>query len=117
MTSFYCNTRFYQNEIEYCCSWDLTATKGDPTEEETIEHLAAILSENDPATWNLEEDEDEDDYPSTPILNLHGLSPENFARELVLNEKESQNRFGVTWEIWTRWEEVDPDNWEHPCNL
>jgi len=104
-------TRFYQNDQEFQCSWDLNATKGSPSDEETIQHLAAMLSENFAETWNL----DDDSYQST--LNLHGLSPEDFARELVLNEVESQERFGVTWQISTKWDEVDPDNWEHPCNL
>lgn len=114
MTTFYATTRFYQNDQEFQCSWDLTATKQDPTAEETIQHLAAMLSENFPETWGFDEDEDEVTQTS---LNLHGLSPKDFARQLVLNENESQQRFGVTWEISTRWEEVDPDNWEHPCNL
>lgn len=116
MTSYYATTCFYQNETEFRCTWDLTATKENPTEEETIDHLAAMLSENDPDTWNLDEDEDEDEVSQT-TLNLHGLSPQEFARELVLNEDEAAQRFGVTWVISTRWEEVDPDNWEHPCNL
>lgn len=113
MNSYYATTRFYQNDTEFRCSWDLTATQGDPTEEETIEHLAAMLSDNYPETWNL--DEDDQTFPS--VLNLHGLSPKEFARKLVLNEEESQKRLGVTWEISTRWQEVDPDNWEHPCNI
>lgn len=119
MTSFYCTTYFYQNDEEFRCTWDLTATKEEPTTEETINHLAAILSENYPDTWNTDEDEceGEDDYSSSSVLNLHSLSPEDFAKELVMKENESKNHLGVTWEICTRWEEVDPDNWEHPCNL
>jgi len=111
MTAYYATTRFYQNNQEFQCSWDLTATKQDPTAEETIEHLSAILSENHAETWNLDDD---DSCQST--LNLHGLSPEDFARELVQNEVESQKRFGVNWEISTKWDEVDSD-FDHPCNV
>ena len=112
MTSYYATTRFYQNDQEFQCTWDLNATKCAPTDEETIQHLAAMLSENFADTWNL----DEDESPQY-TLNLHGLSPKDFACELVLNEVESQARFGVNWEISTQWDAVDPDNYEHPCNL
>jgi len=115
MTTYYATTRFYQNDQEFLCSWDLNATKNAPTDEETIQHLAKILTENDAETWNLDEDNEDEDYPLT--LDLHGLSPKDFALELVLNEKESQDHLGVFWEISTKWDEVDPDNWEHPCNL
>lgn len=75
-----------------------------------------MLHENDPDTWSL--DEDEDEYGSLPTtLNLFGLSPEDFARQLVYHSEEANQRFGVSWEISTKWDEVDPDNWEHPCNL
>ena len=113
MTAYYATTRFYQNDQEFQCSWDLNATKGAPTDEETIQHLAAMLSENYPDTWDL----DEDDDSSQTILDLHGLSPQDFARALVLNEKDAVALYGVTWVISTLWKEVDPDNWEHPCNL
>jgi len=128
MTSYYATTYFYQDDQEFRCAWDLTATKDNPTDEETISHLAAMLKENYPETWALDEDdedededegedegEDEDSLPST--LNLFGLSPNEFAREIVLNEESAAERFGLTWTISTRWEEVDPDNWENPCNL
>jgi hypothetical protein len=122
MTTYYASTYFYQNDQEFQVDWDLTATKDDPTEEETISHLAAILEENWEETWGLEddgdEDEDDDEEGSLPsTLNLFGLSPKEFARQLVLNTQEAEERFGVTWTISTRWEEVDSDNWEHPCNL
>ena len=130
MTSFYATTYFYQNDQEFRCTWDLTATKEDLTIEETIHHLASMFQENYPETWNLDEegdedeDEDEDEHEDDEesdlhmhnTLHLHGLSPEEFARELVLRQEQSADRFGVTWEISTRWDEVDPDNWEHPSN-
>jgi len=115
MTTYYATTRFYQNDQEFLCSWDLNATKDAPTDEETIQHLTKILTENDAETWNLDEDNEDENYPLT--LDLHGLSPKDFALELVLNEKESQDHLGVFWEISTKWDEVDPDNWEHPFNL
>lgn len=118
MTAYYASTYFYQNDQEFQVDWDLTATKDAPTEEETIAHLAAILEENWEETWGLEDDEDEDEEDSLPsTLNLFGLTATRFARELVLNPEAAEERFGLTWTISTRWEEVDPDNWEHPCNL
>lgn len=117
MTAYYATTRFYQNDQEFQCCWDLTATKGDPTAEETIEHLSAMLDENFPETWGFDEDEEDEDEVSQTTLNLHGLSPQDFARALVLNEKDAEALYGVTWVISTLWKEVDPDNWEHPCNL
>ena len=123
MTSYYCTTCFYQNDIEFRCSWDLSATKGEPTSEETINHLAAMLDENYPETWNLleedEEDDEEQDQEDSALttLNLYGLSPQEFAQELVLHEKRAEERYGVTWVVSTNWEEADPDYWEHPCNL
>jgi len=117
MTVYYSTTRFYQNDQEFQCSWDLNATKGAPSDEETIQHLAAMLSENFAETWNLDEDDEYADQPSQTTLNLHGLSPQDFARVLVLNEKDAESLYGVTWVISTLWKEVDPDNWEHPCNL
>jgi hypothetical protein len=116
MTTFYATTRFFQNDQQFECTWDLNVTKEDPSEKETITHLASILKENmdHEATWGLEED----DSSCLPLaIDLHGLSPEEFARELVMNTQEAEQNLGVTWEISTRWEEVDPDNWEHPCNL
>lgn len=113
MTAFYATTYFYQNNQEFRCTWDLYATKHDPSADETIQHLTAMLSENFADTWNLDEDNDSYQF----ALDLHGLSPEEFSRELVLNEVESQGRFGVTWKITTEWEAVDSENYEHPCNL
>lgn len=120
MTSYYCTTYLYQNGVEFRCSWDITATKEDPTSEETINHLAAMLDENHPETWNLVDDceDDEDAGDSEPTtINLNGLSPQEFARELVLNERQAEERYGVTWVISTNWVEAIPDCWEHPCNL
>jgi hypothetical protein len=122
MTAYYAATYFQQNDQEFRCTWDLTATKDNPTDQETISHLAAMLEDNYPETWALEEDcededEDEDDNSLPSTLNLFGLSPNEFAREIVLNEESAAERFGLSWTISTRWEEVDPDNWEHPCNL
>ena len=123
MIAYYATTRFYQDDQEFECTWDLNATKENPTAEETIRHFAAIFEENFPETWNLDEveedgDNEEEEDNSTPTpLNLYGLSPEDFARELVLNETESKTRYGITWAISTRWEQVDTDCWEHPCNL
>lgn len=116
MTSYYATTRLYQSDQEFSCSWDLTATKGNPTNEETIQHLAAMLSENFPETWSLDEEEIEDDSAPT-TLNLHELCPDAFARQLVLNEQEAEELYGVTWEISTNWEEADPECWEHPSEL
>ena len=113
MTAFYATTYLYQNDQEFRCTWDLNVTKHDPSADETIQHLAAMLSENFAGTWNLDEDNETCQF----ALDLHGLSPEEFSRELVLNEVESRERFGVTWEISTQWEAVDPSNYEHPCNL
>lgn len=112
MTSYYAMTCIYQHDTEFRCSWNLTATKANPTAEEAIDHLEAIFHENVSDTWNLD-----DDISSQATLNLHGLSPEDFARELVLNEKQSKIRYGVDWVIQTNWEEVDLDNWDHPCNI
>ena len=127
MTSYYTTTYFCQDDQEFRVSWDLTATKDNPTDEETIAHLTRILEENEPDTWGFEyeededdeddDDEDEDDTSLPSTLNLFGLSPKEFAREIVLNKESAAERFGVTWTISTRWEEVNPDNWEHPCNL
>ena len=110
MTAYYATTRFYQNVQEFECTWDLSATPESPSKEEAITHLSIILEENYAEIWGRDEEE-------IQALDLHGLSPVELARELVLNEKESTNRYGVTWEISTRWEETDPDNWEHPGNL
>ena len=109
MTTYYATTYLYQNDQEFQCTWDLTATKENPTNEETISHLAAMLSENCEDTWNS--------FDDALLVDLCGLSPLEFAQEIVLNEKSASERFGLTWTISTRWEEVDPDNWEHPCNL
>jgi len=125
MTIFYATTRFFQDDQEFECTWDLNATKENPTEEETIRHFAEMFEENFPETWNLDEvendednEEEEDNDDSTPTsLNLFGLSPYDFATELVLHETESKSRFGITWAVSTRWEQVDADCWEHPCDL
>jgi hypothetical protein len=114
MSVYYAATYFHQNDQEFRCTWDLTATKENPTDDETIRHLAAMLEENDPETWALDEDDEDDALPCR--IDLFGLSPLEFAREIVLNEKSAAQRFGLTWTISTRWEEVDPDNWDHPCN-
>jgi len=111
MTTFYAATRFCQDGNEFKCTWDLSATKGCPTDDDTINHLTSILEENCEDTWGRDEDEEVQE------LNLYGLSPEAFARELVLNEAKSAESFGTTWEISTKWVEVDAENWEHPCNL
>ena len=63
-----------------------------------------------------DEDEDEDE-DAQATLDLQGISPEQFARELVLSEEQSAERYGVTWAISTNWAVVDAENWEHPCNL
>jgi hypothetical protein len=117
MTTFYAATYFHQNTQEFRCTWDLTATKEDPREDETIRHLAAMLEENDPETWALDDDEEDDDHSLPCRIDLFGLSPIEFASEIVKNEKSAAERFGLTWTISTCWEEVDPDNWDHPCNL
>ncbi len=121
MTSFYATTLFHQNDQEFRCTWDLTATKGNPSQEEIIHHLAAMLEENFPETWNLDEESDDEDADedsqAQTTLNLHGVSPEDFARELVLNEAQAAEHFGTTWLISTKWEEVDSENWDHPCNV
>lgn len=118
MTSYYCTTYFNQNDVEFRCTWDLTATKEEPTSEEIIHHLAAMLGENHSETWNLhEEEEDEDCKPSHFTVDLYGLTPEDFAKELVLNEREAEQNFGLTYIISTRWQEVCDEAYEHPCNL
>ena len=110
MTVYYSTTRFYQNDETFECNWDLNATPESPSNEEAIAHLSAILEENYAETWGRDEEE-------IQALDLNGLSPFELASELVLNEKKSANLYGVTWEISTRWEEAEPDNWEHPGNL
>ena len=109
MNTFYATTRFYQEGKEYRCLWDLDATINAPTDDETIRHLSWILGESWKETWENDTEVQE--------INLFGLSPEACARELVLNESQSAESFGTTWEICTKWEEVDAENWEHPCNL
>ena len=132
MTTYYATTRFYQNGVEFQCSFDFNvASNVNPTDEEIISHLASILNENVPETWGFDdedecdedcedEDEDEDDDEAEftqATLDLQGISPEQFARELVLSEEQSAERYGVTWAISTNWAVVDAENWEHPCNL
>jgi hypothetical protein len=111
MTSFYCATRFIQNEEEFFCNWNLCyAAEGNPSVQETINHLTAILEENTVETWEREDQE-------TETLNLFGLTPKEFATHLVTQEEASSVRYGTTWSISTNWQEADEDNWEHPCNL
>ena len=121
MIAYYAATYFYQNDQEFRCTWDLVATKDHPTEEETICHLASMLEENCPDTWSLHEDEDEDEDEDSDLLpkriDLYGLSPQEFARHLVLNIDDAEERFGATWMISTLWVEVSPSNEYFPCNL
>ena len=131
MTTYYATTRFYQNGVEFQCSFDLNvASNGNPTDEETISHLASILNENVPETWGVDDedecdedecdedcDDEDEDEDAQATLDLQGISPEQFARELVLSEEQSAERYGVTWAISTNWAVVDAENWEHPCNL
>jgi hypothetical protein len=126
MTTYYATTRFYQNGVEFQCSFDLNvASNWNPTDEETISHLASILNENVPETWGFDDedecdedcDDEDEDEDAQATLDLQGISPEQFARELVLSEEQSAERYGVTWAISTNWDVVDAENWEHPCNL
>jgi hypothetical protein len=110
MTNYYAKTEFFQNSEEFVCSWDLEATKNYPTVEETITHLSYILQENNPGTWEREEEE-------IQVLDLHGFTPDEFARMLVLEEEEVATLYATTWIVNTKWAEVDDENWEHPCNL
>ena len=110
MTNYYAKTEFSQNAEEFVCSWDLEATKNYPTVEETIAHLSYILQENTPGTWEREEEE-------IQVLDLHGFTPDEFARMLVLEEEVVATLYATTWIVITKWAEVDDENWEHPCNL
>ena len=111
MTAYYAMTYLYQNDVEYRCSWDLCCDiKGEPTDEELIAHLWDMLSENYESTWNTFDDD--------LVVNLHGLSPKEFARELVLNFESAQERGLVSdYEINTNWDEVGDGDYDHPCNL
>ena len=117
MIPYYAATYFYQNDQEFRCTWDLVATKDHPTEEETICHLASMLEENCPDTWALLEDEDEDSDLLPKRIDLYGLSPQEFARQLVLNIDDAEERFVTTWTISTQLIEVSPSNEYFLCHL
>ena len=110
MTNYYAMTYIYQDDVEFRCSWDLGCeSQGHPTDDELIAHLAQMLSENYEDTWNTFDDE--------LVVNLRGLSPDDFARELVLNYENAVKDLVNSWEFCTNWVVVDPDDYDHPCDL
>ena len=110
MTNYYAMTYIYQDDVEFRCSWDLGCESvGDPTDDELIAHLHQMLSENCEDTWNTFDDE--------LVVDLRGLSTEHFARQLVLNNEDACKHLVTSWEFCTNWDEVDPDDYDHPCNL
>ena len=111
MTTYYAMTYIYQNDVEFRCSWDPDCDcKENPTDEELICHLSEMLSENCESTWNTFDDD--------LIVDLHGLTPDQFAHELILNYENALERGLISdYEINTRWDEVDYRDYDHPCNL
>ena len=110
MTNYYAMTYIYQDDVEFRCSWDLGCESvGDPTDDELIAHLDQMLRENCEDTWNTFDDE--------LVVDLRGLSTEHFARQLVLNNQDACKHLVTSWEFCTNWDEVDPDDYDHPCNL
>ena len=97
---------------EFKCDYDLEAIFPKSTNiflaqeqynQEAIAHLTYLLEEQD--------------FDNELEVNLFGLTPEEFAKELVLKEKECVEKYGTIWSIDTEFEEADQVDWEHPCNL
>ena len=104
-TSFYAKTTITQDGEDFVSTQDYACeVAGRPTDEETIRHIIEGIVEG------LFEN---DDVP----LNLHDLKPYDFAYELVKNEKFYAEKMNTSWELSTKWEKSDTENWEHPTNL
>ena len=98
--TFYAKVEFIQNDITFFADNNLNlADPSAPTDEETIQHLADAL------------DACYDDADEGNTLDLNGMTPEQFATELVRNE-EGMKAQGTEWSIYTKFQEVSAETTE-----
>lgn len=103
---FYATTRIFQGDTEFENTWDFS---GKADKASAICHLSMLLED-------ASLDAFEQAYEDGEEINFYGMSPKEFATFLVENEGVAKEKFATTWEINTRFQEVDAE-WEHPCNL
>ena len=103
---------------EFDCCADLSADPSDNSKEnrdqEAINYLIDLIERGDHESilYNEDGDEVEDENGDEVIVeevNLFGFTVEEFAKKLVLNEKECAEKYGTTWEIKTNFDPV-PEN-------
>lgn len=100
LKTFYAKVEFIQNGTVFYADNNLNlADPSAPTEEETVQHLVEAL------------DACYDDADEGNTLDLNGMTPEQFATQLVRNE-DGMKAQGTEWTIHTKFQEVSAETTE-----
>lgn len=96
--TFFAKVEFIQNGVVFFADNNLNLEDpSSPQDAETIQHLADAL------------DAAYDDADEGRELNLNGLTPYEFATQLVTNEQ-AMKAMGTEWTIHTKFQEVTPES-------
>ena len=104
MTAYYARLTLVENGVEYRSHHDLvTAIPNAPQTAELVEYIVTGIT-----------DTLEDAEGARPAIDLRGLTPSQFAADLIANEDRWSSE-GVEWDITTHFEVVD-EEWENPLS-
>ena len=103
--AFYAKTTLVQYGNTFEAITDYHASTNAFTELEAVAHLARCI----------EEGCFEDVTGEGARIDLKGLNAHAYASALVFNEDACKQN-GHEWELYTNFQESDPDNWENPLS-
>ena len=102
-TAYYARLTVTQGGLVFRSTHDLNAeVAGKPTNDETIAYLVDGLD------GCLEDELDEGNS-----IDLKGMTPVQFATKLVNDEQFCIDELATEWDISTKWEKADPNNWDN----
>ena len=104
MNSYYARLTLVENGVEYRSQHDLvTAIPNAPQTAELVDYIVTGIT-----------DTLEDAEGTRPAIDLRGLTPSQFAADLIANEDRWASE-GVEWDITTNFQQVDAE-WDNPLS-
>jgi hypothetical protein len=104
MNAYYARLTLVENGVEYRSQHDLVTTiPNAPQTADLVEYIVTGIT-----------DTLEDSDGDRPTIDLSGLTPSQFAADLITNEDEWASR-GIEWDITTEFQPVD-EQWDNPLS-